>query len=103
MIKMQLLLKDKNYDKETYTIIQTNLNKLPLRFKRNYLEMMYECEQDAKSAIKNTEYFLDDIMNELNEEEKERIFNENSSEMKSIRTFIEEQIMKNILSGDIRI
>ena len=71
---MRLLLKDKNYDKDTLEYIEDMLLKLPRRFKQDYLDMIYQEHQTYETATRNTEQFLDDIMNNITEFEQRRIF-----------------------------
>ena len=47
---------------------------LPPRFRMEFVELICECEQDAHSIRKNCEFFTDNIMNELTEEENSEMF-----------------------------
>lgn len=59
---------------EVNKAINKELKTLPKRFHEEFLEMMYSCPQTLKTVRKNTEFFLDEIMDELTEEEKEQMF-----------------------------
>lgn len=54
--------------------IRKELESLPKRFHKDFIEMMESAPQTLNSVRKNTEFFLDDIMDELTEEEKKKMF-----------------------------
>ena len=56
--------------------INKELESLPKRFHEDFIEMMESAPQTVKSIRKNTEFFLDNIMDELTEEEKKEMFTE---------------------------
>lgn len=47
---------------------------LPSRFREEFLTIVYDGEQTAKSIRKNAEYFSESILDELTEEEKASMF-----------------------------
>lgn len=47
---------------------------LPSRFREEFLSIVYDGQQDAKSIRKNAEYFSESILDELTEEEKALMF-----------------------------
>lgn len=46
----------------------------PSRFREEFLSIVYDGQQDAKSIRKNAEYFSESILDELTEEEKASMF-----------------------------
>ena len=54
--------------------LKKELEWLPPRFRMEFVELICECEQDAHSIRKNCEFFTDNIMNELTEEENSQMF-----------------------------
>ena len=54
--------------------LKEELEWLPPRFRMEFVELICECEQDAHSVRKNCEFFTDNIMNELTEEEESKMF-----------------------------
>lgn len=59
---------------EVQKAIKEELKTLPKRFHKDYLEMINSAPQTLKSVRKSTEFFLDEIMNELTEEEINKMF-----------------------------
>ena len=56
--------------------INKELEFLPKRFHEDFIEMMESAPQTINTVRKNTEFFLDNIMDELTEEEKKEMFTE---------------------------
>lgn len=54
--------------------LKTELQWLPSRFREEFLTIVYDGEQTAKSIRKNSEYFAESILDELTEEEKASMF-----------------------------
>lgn len=54
--------------------LKTELQWLPSRFREEFLSIVYDGEQTAKSIRKNAEYFSESILDELTEEEKASMF-----------------------------
>lgn len=55
--------------------LKSELEWLPPRFRREFIEdVICQSPQDAHSVIKNCEYFADEIMDELTDEEKSEMF-----------------------------
>ena len=54
--------------------LKEELEFLPPRFREEFLEIICYCKQDAHSVKKNAELFLDNIMDELTEEERKKMF-----------------------------
>ena len=54
--------------------LKSELEWLPPRFRQEFVEIICECPQTAKTIRKNSEYFAEQINDELTEEEKEKMF-----------------------------
>lgn len=54
--------------------LKRELEWLPSRFREEFLSIVYDGQQDAKSIRKNAEYFSESILDELTEKEKSRMF-----------------------------
>ena len=54
--------------------LKTELEWLPPRFRAEFVEIICQCDQDRHSVRKNCEFFTDDIMSELTEEEDSQMF-----------------------------
>ena len=54
--------------------INKELESLPKRFHEDFIEMMESAPQTINTVRKNTEFFLDNIMDELTEEERKEMF-----------------------------
>lgn len=61
-------------EKEVQERINQAFETIPSRFHDDFAEVINSCEQTVKSVRKNEEYFLDNIMDELTEEEKKKMF-----------------------------
>lgn len=61
-------------EKEVQERINQAFETIPSRFHDDFAEVINSCEQTVKSVRKNEEFFLDDIMDELTEEEKKEMF-----------------------------
>ena len=54
--------------------LKKELEWFPSRFREEFLNIVYDGQQDAKSIRKNAEYFSESILDELTKEEKNRMF-----------------------------
>ena len=54
--------------------LKKELEWFPSRFREEFLSIVYDGQQDAKSIRKNAEYFSESILDELTEEEKASMF-----------------------------
>ena len=54
--------------------LKKELEWLPSRFREEFLTIICDSEQTAKSIRKNAEYFSESILDELTKEEKNRMF-----------------------------